>query len=147
LGNLSDESFTKKDWEKITKRHFSGKCAYCGKKWNTIDHAIPINRIQLGENRIGNLVPACKSCNASKSDKNYKDFIAALKNEVDNPEEKSLFDKRIEKIEQYMKERDYCPLSNHPLKSEVQNKLQEAYDEIASIAEEYIKEIKDLFSK
>ena len=42
-------------------------CIYCGsKKLIEIDHTIPINR--GGRHSIGNLVPACRSCNRGKSD-------------------------------------------------------------------------------
>jgi 5-methylcytosine-specific restriction endonuclease McrA len=45
----------------------SKPCFYCGKIGkSTIDHVIPIEL--GGVDGIGNLVPACKSCNSSKSD-------------------------------------------------------------------------------
>lgn len=46
---------------------FNGCCAYCGKaKLTELDHFIPIS--QGGSNCLGNLIPACRQCNPSKSD-------------------------------------------------------------------------------
>jgi 5-methylcytosine-specific restriction endonuclease McrA len=42
-------------------------CAYCGGKYETIDHVIPLAR--GGSNWPANLRPACKRCNSSKGDK------------------------------------------------------------------------------
>ncbi len=45
----------------------SRPCIYCGsKKQIEIDHVIPIAR--GGRHSIGNLVPACRTCNRSKTD-------------------------------------------------------------------------------
>ena len=50
---------------KETKNLLSQKCFYCQSFENmTIDHVIPIDK--GGRDSIGNLVPACKSCNSSK---------------------------------------------------------------------------------
>lgn len=47
---------------------FGGCCAYCGEaKPLTQDHKVPISR--GGTNDIGNIVPACRSCNSAKRDK------------------------------------------------------------------------------
>lgn len=45
----------------------SKPCFYCGETSQHIDHVIPISR--GGRHSIGNLVPACLSCNLSKSNK------------------------------------------------------------------------------
>lgn len=47
-------------WKRQGKR-----CAYCDNPADTIDHAVPL--VRGGTNYEGNLVPACKSCNSSKS--------------------------------------------------------------------------------
>lgn len=45
---------------------FGGVCAFCSRDATTFDHFIPLSR--GGLDRLGNLVPACRSCNCSKSD-------------------------------------------------------------------------------
>lgn len=42
-------------------------CAYCGAEADTIDHVMPL--VRGGTNYEGNLVPACRRCNSSKSGK------------------------------------------------------------------------------
>lgn len=53
------------------------RCTYCGKNFTaselTIDHIFPITS-QLNETDIGNVVPACRSCNAVKQDKHVLTF-------------------------------------------------------------------------
>jgi 5-methylcytosine-specific restriction endonuclease McrA len=146
LGNLRDASFTKDDWTKSKKESFSGKCVYCGKKGNSIDHAIPINRDKLGEHLLGNLVPSCKACNASKSGKDYREFLTLLKEKADDPDEKLLFEQRIDFIEKYMTDSHYVPLSKHPQRDAIKKKLEDAYDEVAALADKYAKEISNLIN-
>lgn len=43
------------------------RCFYCGEAGGTIDHVIPLSR--GGSHAIGNLVPACRTCNLSKGKK------------------------------------------------------------------------------
>lgn len=53
-----------RDWDRLVARH-QGRCAYCG--WAgklTEDHVVPLSR--GGRHTIGNLLPACGSCNSSK---------------------------------------------------------------------------------
>lgn len=52
---------------------FGNKCAYCGGKFEHIDHVIPM--IKGGYHCLANLRPACKLCNLRKGRKSYKDFI------------------------------------------------------------------------
>jgi 5-methylcytosine-specific restriction endonuclease McrA len=57
---------TPKELAKIIQR----PCMYCGLKGpSEIDHLIPLEK--RGSHSLGNLVPACRSCNASKSDSFY----------------------------------------------------------------------------
>lgn len=56
--------YSTKDYIKLLKRNLN-KCYYCNKNYaNSIDHVLPLSR--GGTNYIGNIVPACGSCNYSK---------------------------------------------------------------------------------
>lgn len=53
--------------EKELLKLYSSPCFYCGKIAKIeLDHVIPVSK--GGTHSIGNLVPACKSCNMSKTD-------------------------------------------------------------------------------
>lgn len=53
-------------------REYEGLCFYCGvNKQEAFDHVIPISRGGLHD--IENLVPACKRCNSSKSNKLFEE--------------------------------------------------------------------------
>lgn len=64
-----ESNYTEKDWVKC-KKHFNDKCAYCGKEEQmTQEHFIPLKN--GGEYTVNNIIPACKSCNCSKQDKDF----------------------------------------------------------------------------
>lgn len=57
---------TRADWLRLLNR-FGGLCAYCETAIATTeDHVIPVTR--GGTNFIGNILPACFTCNSSKRD-------------------------------------------------------------------------------
>lgn len=62
------ESFTAEQLSDRFTNVFNNECLYCGKTGKlTLDHIIPIaNR---GSHTLSNLVPACLTCNLSKSDR------------------------------------------------------------------------------
>jgi 5-methylcytosine-specific restriction endonuclease McrA len=65
--------FTARQWQLLLKL-YDHKCAYCGKPGKlTIDHIIPISR--GGLNVIENIVPACQTCNFSKSASELRTWI------------------------------------------------------------------------
>ena len=55
-----------RDWMRLVDR-FGGRCAYCGETAARLqmDHVLPLSR--GGRHSIGNVLPACKRCNNSKS--------------------------------------------------------------------------------
>lgn len=57
-------TISERDWSRLVARH-RGQCAYCGGSGEmTMDHVVPLSR--GGTNTIGNVLPACRSCNSSK---------------------------------------------------------------------------------
>lgn len=57
---------TERDWRRLVAR-YNGLCAYCRvRPWEHQDHVIPLAR--GGRHAIGNVLPACASCNQSKTD-------------------------------------------------------------------------------
>ena len=56
---------TRRDVRRLLHR-YNGRCAYCGQRDDMLglDHVFPLAR--GGQHRIGNLLPACPSCNARK---------------------------------------------------------------------------------
>jgi 5-methylcytosine-specific restriction endonuclease McrA len=64
-----------KEWAKL----YASPCIYCGSTENTqADHVIPIAR--GGVHGIGNLVPACKHCNASKRQRTITEWKKTKRN-------------------------------------------------------------------
>jgi 5-methylcytosine-specific restriction endonuclease McrA len=60
-------SFSDRDWLRLVERH-RGRCTFCNAQPDrlTVEHVIPLSR--GGSNWIGNILPACRSCNSSKND-------------------------------------------------------------------------------
>lgn len=59
--------------QKELRKIYASPCIYCGStKRIEADHVIPIAR--GGTHSIGNLVPACKSCNASKQERTITEW-------------------------------------------------------------------------
>ena len=70
-------SLTLQQWESI-KLNFNNKCCYCGKELPLeMEHFIPVT--SAGEYTINNIIPSCKSCNCSKSNKVFKDWYPTYK--------------------------------------------------------------------
>ena len=69
--------FTSKDWESCLE-YFDYSCAYCGSKKNLEqEHVIPVSK--GGNYTVNNIVPACKSCNASKNNRPLEKWYVAHK--------------------------------------------------------------------
>lgn len=71
------EAFTVEDWRHVLGA-FVGACAYCGRADVKLemDHVIPVAAEGVVAHRRGNIVPACRSCNASKKDRPLAVFCA-----------------------------------------------------------------------
>ena len=65
---------TNSEWD-IILDVFSYSCAYCGKLETTLeqDHIVPLS--MGGDYTIDNIVPSCKSCNSSKKDNDFREWI------------------------------------------------------------------------
>jgi 5-methylcytosine-specific restriction endonuclease McrA len=59
------------EWVNILN-HFEGKCAYCGKNGDNLEHFIPLS--QGGGTTYNNCVPACQSCNVLKGNQHPDDI-------------------------------------------------------------------------
>jgi hypothetical protein len=96
-------------WEK-----FGRQCAYCGidVAWGSFDedHVYSINYgLGLGENKRGNLVPACADCNGKKKAQDYTKFLLQM-----YPDDANEARRRIVQIKQHMADCDYVPLREDP---------------------------------
>ena len=77
----AEGSYTTKEF--IAKcNEYNNCCAYCGAHEKLEpDHVVAISK--GGTNYIGNIVPACHTCNVRKGSKSYEDFLEVLRSEVD----------------------------------------------------------------
>ena len=66
-------SFTSNQWQQCLS-HFNHQCAYCGSTESLEqEHVIPVSR--GGHYTPDNIIPACRSCNASKNNKIMQDWF------------------------------------------------------------------------
>lgn len=68
------DDLTEEQWQAI-KADWGHRCAYCGKQPDklTKDHVVPV--VAGGPNTIGNIVPACQSCNSRKGPRAAPTFV------------------------------------------------------------------------
>lgn len=132
------EIFDKKresQWEKVLQ-YFGKRCCYCGQTDKLqVDHIIGMNKDELGFDCVGNIAPACESCNNKKrkGKMNYtgfawKDYLKAV---CGNNEQ--IYSERANKIEKYMKAHNYPPKglgSNSYDFKELKKRIDRIYDSI-----------------
>ena len=123
LSNLGSESFGEEHWRQVIDA-FGKRCAYCGRQEGELlmDHVAPINKQSLGEHRLGNLVPSCKTCNAEKGDMDFRAFLST------RPE-------RIKAIHDHMIRHKYAPITANARIGEI---VELAHREVAEVAKRYI---------
>ena len=122
LSRLGDEQFSDVQWQEVMKE-FGHSCAYCGAEGKPVmDHVIPINKQALGEHRLGNLVPSCRSCNAKKSQQDFREFLADDQ-------------ARIAAIETHMQKHGYRPISDHKKLREI---IELAHQDVRQLADRYV---------
>jgi len=56
--------------------YFDGECAYCGNPAESWDHIVPVSK--GGTTTPWNIVPACRSCNSRKRDRDPDDWLASI---------------------------------------------------------------------
>lgn len=69
-----DFALSEDEWIQ-TVTYFNGCCAYCGSASKiTYDHFVPFSK--GGSFTQGNIIPACKSCNSSKNNNDFKEWYS-----------------------------------------------------------------------
>lgn len=139
LGSLGHEAFTQKDWLTVTA-YFNHRCVYCDSPRQLVmDHAVPLSIKNLGEHKIGNLVPSCRQCNSAKGEKRYDDFLRA------QPDRAAAEDR----IEAHMRQHGYQPLSDvltMEQADEVREPLEALRLQVATAAKTTVASINDLLA-
>lgn len=91
-----------KEWEEI-KRSFDDRCSYCGQgatienRGIVADHVVPAT--EFGEFVKGNVIPACQTCNDSRGNRCWREYI--------NTKQGDDLPFRISKIEQQLEANPY----------------------------------------
>lgn len=71
----NETGLTAEQWENIVA-DYGATCAYCGKRKRIVlEHVIPVSR--GGGTIADNVLPACLSCNTSKSDRDPVEWLAS----------------------------------------------------------------------
>lgn len=101
-----DHRVSKQEWA-LALAEFDGTCAYCGatataeNRGIVPDHLVAVT--DFGELVPGNIVPACQSCNDSRGNKPWREFLAnRFPADAAN---------RVARIERYIAVHNYSPRS------------------------------------
>lgn len=122
LSRLGDEQFSALQWEAVIA-DFGGCCAYCGTNGEVVmDHVVPINKQALGEHRLGNLVPACRACNAKKAGQDVRAFLAH------DPH-------RLAAIVAHMATHGYAPIGEN---EQIRQLIELAHQDVRQLADRYV---------
>lgn len=122
LSRLGDEQFNALQWQAVVDA-FGRACAYCGDEGDLVmDHVVSINKQALGEHRLGNLVPSCRSCNSRKADKDFREFLA------NDPI-------RVTRIEAHMASHGYEPIED---RAQLRAIIELAHQDVRDLADRYV---------
>jgi hypothetical protein len=94
------------------------QCVYCGAEAATWDHVF--NRVVSGEfsghgHRIRNLVPCCRTCNESKGQKPWREFL-----EIRNLPDK---EERVRRMERFLDSADAQPIGTEAMRHKADEEL------------------------
>ena len=62
--------------EEALLEKYGGRCVYCSGAADSVDHLLAVSK--SGRTTPGNVVPACRSCNSKKRDKDLDDWLDEL---------------------------------------------------------------------
>ncbi|MCK4794577.1 MAG: HNH endonuclease [Desulfobacteraceae bacterium] len=107
---IAKRKFGKKEIQKVIE-FFGNKeeCVFCGskevKRW---DHLVPVAK--GGETMIGNIVPSCNTCDDSKGDRSFENWMQS--DCPGSPKSRLIPDigRRIKRIEEYVAHFNYVIL-------------------------------------
>lgn len=132
------------EWH-ATIAEFGDACAYCRRASSEFDHAfefehiVGINKTDLGENVIGNVVPACPACNSEKLQQDYRTWIATSPRISDRV-------RVLAAIEAHMARHGYVPLRElfGPDNQRLDIAIRQLRDELDEAADRCAKIIKNM---
>ncbi len=135
MGVAYDEERQREPYKKAkhfqtVKDFFDNRCCYCGVEFSTAvpaveDHLIPTNKTDLGLHAWGNIVPACRECNAKKQGGDWRDFIIQRAGP--------------DAAERHTKMRAFLDQYNYSPAQDLRSVTGELYDEVGEIAMTLIK--------
>lgn len=143
---LGRRQFGQKEIKEVLEFFRAGQpeCVFCEskevKRW---DHLIPI--VRGGETVLGNMVPACASCDDSKRDLPFEEWM--ISDIGGSPKSRGIKDigQRVKRIKAYMQHFDYAPrsLEEHLSKNElkrlktIHSKIQELREDIEALIDDH----------
>ena len=131
LSRLGDEQFSASHWEAVIAE-FGNRCAYCGAAEDLVmDHVVPINKQALGEHRLGNLVPACRSCNTKKAERDFRAYVSHDQT-------------RSRSIEAHMAKHAYVPIGEN---EQLRQIIELAHQDLRHLADRYVTIINTVLRK
>jgi hypothetical protein len=139
--------FKEQDWTK-TKKYFDNRCAYTGSTKNIVmDHATAHNRTHCGLHLYGNIIPASKEANASKSGKTLEEFFDSDAICLEGIDEQTRLE-RLNKIKEFQEQSGYQKITKIlDTKINIKEFMQKSYQEILNLADEKITKLTTIFEK